>query len=70
MKINKETISLVVFGFCFICWMTVFAITPVGGWNPSSSTYNSMYQPAFGITSVIFLASIYWLFRTLTSNFK
>lgn len=50
------------FFICIIAWLVVMAITPVGGWNPGSSTYNSLYETMFCYTGSACLIMLVVLF--------
>jgi len=50
------------FIFCIIAWLVVTGITPVGGWNPESSTYNSLYKTMFCYTGSACLIMLVVLF--------
>ena len=43
-------------GFLFFIsitsWLLIILITPVGGWNPNTPQYDSLYAPMFTITGI------------------
>ena len=68
MKLERDLVSIVFFVVSMMSWMIILAITPIGGWNENSITYQSWYKPAFGITSIVFLISIITMIIALNSS--
>ena len=60
---KKELLALILFLVSIVSWMLVTLITPVGGWNPSSSTYNAVYKELFLITGWSTLGSLFLLIK-------
>lgn len=55
---RKDCLAMVLFTLCFMSWTMTCLITPVGGWNPASDTYNEVYKTLFVITSLSLIGSI------------
>lgn len=54
---KKETLTLWMFITSIMSWITVVAITPVGGWH-KSNPHHQDYKTAFAITGIMVIASI------------
>lgn len=54
---KKESLTLGMFITSIMSWITVVAITPVGGWH-ESNPHHQDYKTAFTITGIMVIASI------------
>lgn len=61
-KETKELLATVLFCVCFITWITVCLITPIGGWNPNTPQYNVVYKQLFAITGLCTIGSLFVMY--------